>query len=92
MFGAFGKMLPESCLSFVSQAAHCNNIKSHLSLERVVAPVRRTRQLSKESMVLNYATPRIDINPESFDVSVDGQRIDIKPAEKVALGQLYWFS
>jgi urease subunit alpha len=43
-------------------------------------------------MVLNYASPRIDVNPDTFDVRINGQKIDIKPAERFSLGQLYWFS
>jgi urease subunit alpha len=43
-------------------------------------------------MVLNAATPRIDVSPETFDVAINGERIDIKPAASFSLGQLYWFS
>ena len=92
MFGAFGRVLPDTCISFVSQAAMQSDIKARLGLERQVSPVRYTRQLSKCNMVLNSATPHIDVNPETFDVAIDGERIDIKPAEKFSLGQLYWFS
>ena len=92
MFGAFGRVLPDTCISFVSQAAMQSDIKVRLGLERQVSPVRYTRQLSKCNMVLNSATPHIDVNPETFDVAIDGERIDIKPAEKFSLGQLYWFS
>ena len=92
MFGAFGRVLPDTCISFVSQAAMQSDVKTRLGLERQVCPVRHTRQLSKCDMVLNSATPRIDVNPETFDVAIDGERIDIKPAERFSLGQLYWFS
>ena len=92
MFGAFGRTLPDTCISFVSQAAMQNDIKARLGLQRQVCPVRHTRQLTKCNMVLNSATPHIDVNPETFDVAIDGERIDIKPAERFSLGQLYWFS
>ncbi|MBP3356984.1 MAG: urease subunit alpha [Rikenellaceae bacterium] len=92
MFGAFGKTLPSSCISFVSTAAWESGIKERLGLERMVCPVRRTRQLTKFDMVRNGATPRIDVNPETFEVLVDGVRAYVKPAEKFALSQLYWFS
>lgn len=92
MFGAFGRVLPDTCISFVSQAAMQSDVKARLGLERQVSPVRYTRQLSKCNMVLNSATPHIDVNPETFDVAIDGERIDIKPAERFSLGQLYWFS
>ena len=43
-------------------------------------------------MVLNGANPQIEVNPETFDVTINGQRIDVKPAKSFSLGQLYWFS
>ena len=92
MFGAFGRTLRETCISFVSQAAHQNDVKRRLHLKRQVCPVRRTRQLTKYDMVLNGANPQIEVNPETFDVTINGQRIDVKPAKSFSLGQLYWFS
>ena len=92
MFGAFGRTLRETCISFVSQVAHQNDIKRRLHLKRQVCPVRRTRQLTKYDMVLNGANPQIEVNPETFDVTINGQRIDVKPAKSFSLGQLYWFS
>ena len=92
MFGAYGKVLRQSCMSFVSQAAAQGGIACRLGLERQVLPVCRTRQISKCDMVLNTATPRIDVNAESFEVSVEGVKVAIEPAKQVSLGQLYWFS
>ena len=92
MFGAIGKMLPSSCISFVSQAALQNDIKHHLHLKRKVCAVRGTRQITKSDMLLNSATPTIEVNPETFDVKIAGERIDITPAKEFSLGQLYWFS
>ena len=92
MFGAIGKMLPSSCISFVSQAALQNDIKHHLHLKRKVCAVRGTRQITKSDMLLNSATPSIEVNPETFDVKIAGERIDITPAKEFSLGQLYWFS
>lgn len=91
MFGGFGQALPESCISFVSNAACCNGIKEHLCLDRIVKPVRRTRQLTKYDMVFNGGTPKIDVNPETFEVLVNSVRAYVKPAKEVSLGQLYWF-
>lgn len=91
MFGAFGGAMPASCISFVSQAACRNGIAEHLGLRRQVLPVRRTRQLSKGDMVRNGATPRIDVNPESFEVMVNNIHAYVKPAERFPLSQLYWF-
>ena len=92
MFGAIGKMLPSSCISFVSQAALQNDIKRNLHLKRMVRAVQGTRQITKSDMLLNSATPSIEVNPETFDVTIAGERIDITPAKEFSLGQLYWFS
>ena len=92
MFGAFGRTLPRTSVSFVSRAAYELGIKERLGLERVVYPVRRTRQLTKADMLLNTATPRIEVNAETFDVLVDGMRAYVPPAKSFSLGQLYWFS
>lgn len=91
MFGAWGKALPQTCISFVSEAACSDGIRDRLGLQRLVRPVRRTRQLTKRDMVRNSCTPRIDVDPETFDVMVNGVKAYVKPAEKFALGQLYWF-
>ncbi|MDE5637794.1 MAG: urease subunit alpha [Alistipes sp.] len=92
MYGAFGPAMPESCMTFVSHAAFDSDIRTRLGLQRIVRPVRRTRQITKFDMVRNGATPRIDVNPETFEVTIDGVRAYVKPAEKFSLGQLYWFS
>ena len=92
MFGAYGKVLRQSCMSFVSKAAVQSDIACRLGLERKVLPVCHTRQISKCDMVLNTATPRIDVNAENFEVSVEGVKVAIEPAKQVSLGQLYWFS
>ncbi|MDE6862253.1 MAG: urease subunit alpha, partial [Alistipes sp.] len=71
---------------------HQAGVKERLGLERQVLPVRRTRQLTKFNMVRNNGMPQIDVNPETFDVMVDGVRAYVKPAKEFSLGQLYWFS
>ena len=92
MFGGFGESMAETCISFVSGAAFENGIKERLGLHRMVRPVRRTRQLTKADMVRNGAMPYIDVDPETFNVMVNGVHAYVKPASKFALGQLYWFS
>lgn len=91
MFGAFGSAMPASCISFVSQAAVRNGIAEELGLSRRVLPVRRTRQLTKADMLRNGAMPRIDVNPETFEVMVNNIKAIVKPAERFPLAQLYWF-
>jgi urease subunit alpha len=92
MFGAYGKAMPRTCISFVSQAAFAAGIKDRLELDRVVMPVKGTRTLGKRDMVRNAGTPRIDVNPETFAVRVDGVHATVAPAKVIALNQLYFFS
>lgn len=92
MYGAIGKTLPQTCVSFVSRAAYDLGIKERLGLERIVYPVRRTRQITKFDMVRNGAMPKIEVNPETFDVFVDGVHAYVPPAKEFPLSQLYWFS
>lgn len=92
MFGARGKALKRSCISFVSKAAFELGIKERLGLERCVRPVQHTRQLTKEQMYLNNATPHIEVDSQTFEVRINGEVVSLRPAERVALGQLYWFS
>ncbi len=92
MFGAFGSALPHTNLTFVSQAAYDCGIAERLGLRRRVVPVKGCRTLTKGNMILNSATPVIDVNPESFQVSVDGELINLTPAQSISLAQLYFFS
>ncbi len=92
MFGAFGSALPHTNLTFVSQAAYDCGIAQRLGLKRQVVPVKGCRTLTKGNMILNSATPVIDVNPESFQVSVDGELINLTPAQSISLAQLYFFS
>jgi urease subunit alpha len=92
MFGAYGKALPRTCISFVSHAAFAAGIKDRLELDRVVMPVKGTRTIGKRDMVRNAGMPRIDVNPETFAVRVDGVHATVAPAKAIALNQLYFFS
>ncbi|MDD3108008.1 MAG: urease subunit alpha [Alistipes sp.] len=92
MFGGFGPAMAKTSISFVSRAAFDCGIKDRLHLNRIVRPVSRTRQITKFDMMYNGAMPKIEVNPETFDVTVDGVRAYVAPAKSFALSQLYWFS
>lgn len=92
MFGAFGKELAETRVTFVSQAAAQAGLKERLGLKSQIYGVHGMRQLSKNDMVRNNATPQIEVNPETFEVTVDGVLATVPPAKELPLGQLYWFS
>lgn len=92
MFGAKGQALQNTRMSFVSRAAYDDGIKEKLGLESIIYPVHGVRQLSKADMVRNTATPHIEVNPETFEVTVDGYKAYVAPAKELPLAQLYWFS
>ena len=92
MFGAFGKAMPQTCLRFTNATALEAGLKDSLKIANPLYAVRGVRQLSKADMVRNYATPQIEVNPETFDVYVDGVLAYVPPAKELPLAQLYWFS
>jgi urease subunit alpha len=92
MFGGYGLAMPQTNVTFVSRAAYDLGVGERLGLRRQVYPVRRTRQISKYDMVRNQAIPRIDVNPETFRVSIDGTPVELSPAKTFPLTQLYFFS
>ena len=91
-FGAWGSEVPATRVSFVSQAAVDLGIKEKLGLRSEVYGVRRCRQLTKADMVRNSATPKIEVDPETFNTYVDGELATVAPAKELPLGQLYFFS
>jgi urease subunit alpha len=91
MFGAFGRSMTASSVTFVSQAAYDAGIKQRLGLDRLVLPVENTRDgISKASMVLNNATPAIEVDPETYEVRADGELITCEPAEVLPMAQRYF--
>ncbi len=92
MFGAFGKAMPRTCVRFTSKAAIENGLKDIIRTDNILYPVHGVRQLGKADMLLNTATPQIEVNPETFDVYVDGKLAYVPPAKELSLSQLYWFS
>jgi len=89
MFGAFGRALTESSVTFVSQAA-LEKSAALRELSKRVLPVANTRNIGKRSMVLNSALPRIEVNAETYEVRADGRLHTCEPAVVVALAQRYF--
>ena len=88
MFGAFGRSLTESSVTFVSQAALEKN--GMPALAKKLLAVTNTRKIGKESMVLNSAIPRIEVNPETYEVRADGRLLTCEPALVLPMAQLYF--
>ena len=92
MFGAFGKALPLTCARFISQASMEAGVPGKVGTNNLFYPVHGVRQLSKADMVRNTACPHIEVDPETFNVYVDGVLATVPPAKELPLAQLYWFS
>ncbi len=92
MFGTFGAALPATCVTFVSGAAHAAGIRERLGLQRHVIPVHNTRKIGKRDMVRNAVTPKIEVSPETFAVTVDGVHATVAPLKTISLNQRYFFS
>lgn len=90
MFGALGKARANTCVTFVSQAAYENGIKENYGLEKLVLPVKGCRTIGKKDMVLNNAVPKIEIDPETKKVKVDGTEITSEPVDTLPMTQLYY--
>lgn len=92
MYGDWGGALAKTRLSFVSRAGYNRGIKEKYGLKSELYPVHGVRQITKADMLRNTATPRIEIDPETFYVTVNGQLAYVPPAKSLPLAQLYWFS
>ena len=91
MFAAFGKSLVQSSLTFVSQAGVDAGIAAKFGLERPLYPVSNTRGgISKKSMVLNDATPKIEVDAETYEVRADGELLTCPPADVLPMAQRYF--
>ena len=89
MFAAQGKAKYASCLTFVSKAAMDEKVKEKYHLEKTVVPVSGCRNVGKKDMKFNSETPEITVNPETYEVRVNGEHITSSPAKKLPLTQLY---
>ena len=91
MFATFGKSLVQSSLTFVSQAGIDAGIAVRFGLERPLYPVSNTRGgISKKSMVLNDATPKIEVDAETYEVRADGELLTCPPADVLPMAQRYF--
>ena len=91
MFGAFGRALQASCLTFVSKAALDAELGRSLGLSRQMVAVNNTRSgIGKASMIHNNAMPVIEIDPETYEVRADGVLLTCEPATVLPMAQRYF--
>ncbi|WP_108259627.1 urease subunit alpha [Mangrovicoccus ximenensis] len=90
MFGAFGGSVARSAVTFVSQAAQADGIGKALGLAKDTVAVKGTRGIGKADMVMNAATPKIDVHPETYEVRADGELLICEPAKVLPMAQRYF--
>ena len=91
MFGAYGRMPFATALTFVSKAAVEDGLRARLGVQKELVAVENVRGgISKKSMVLNDATPVIEVDPETYDVRADGELLVCEPAEVLPMAQRYF--
>ena len=89
MFGAMGLAKYSTSVTFTSKLAIKNDLKKKLGLKKKLLPVNNCRNISKKDMVYNKLTPKIEIDPETYIVKVDGKIATTEPANKLSLSRLY---
>jgi urease subunit alpha len=91
MFGAFGKAMTRSAITFVSQASLTLGIRDKVGADRDFLPVKNTRGgISKASMIHNSATPKVEVDPETYEVRADGELLTCEPATILPMAQRYF--
>ncbi len=91
MFGAFGRSMAASGVTFVSKAALDDGIAHNLGAAKELLAVENTRGgISKKSMVLNDATPKVEVDPETYEVRADGELLTCEPADVLPMAQRYF--
>jgi urease subunit alpha len=90
MFGAFGRSVEHSAVCFVSAAAQANDIGKTLGLAKQTVAVQKTRNIGKSDLILNTATPHMEVNPETYEVRADGELLTCEPASELPMAQRYF--
>jgi urease subunit alpha len=90
MFGAAGKALFHTCATFVSKASLKKKIVQQYGLQKMLLPVKNCRNIGKKDLIHNNATPHIDVNPENYEVRVNGEHITCEPMKVLPLAQRYF--
>ncbi|MCG6903139.1 MAG: urease subunit alpha [Rhodobacter sp.] len=90
MFGAMGRAVEHSAVTFVSGAAQAAGIRDTLGLAKQTVAVANTRKIGKKDLILNDALPRIEVNPETYEVRADGELLTCAPAEVLPMAQRYF--
>jgi len=89
-FGALGSAVYSSSITFVSRAAVAAGLPERLGLRKTVQPVHGIRSLQKSDLPFNGETPQLEVDPETYEVRVDGQKITCEPSDELPMAQRYF--
>ncbi|OLB92555.1 MAG: hypothetical protein AUH25_00445 [Thaumarchaeota archaeon 13_1_40CM_38_12] len=89
MFGALGKAIHTTSVTFTSKLAIRNGLSKKLGLKKKLLPVKNCRKIGKKNMLYNNLVPKIEIDPETYRVTVDGKLATTEPAQKLSMARLY---
>ncbi len=89
MFGALGKAASRTSMTFISQAALDNKVPEKLGLTRLFGVCKNTRNIGKKDMIHNSETPKVEVDPQTYEVRADGVLLTCEPAEELPLAQRY---
>jgi urease subunit alpha len=91
MFGAYGKAITNSSVTFVSRAALDAGLKGRLGVDKQMIAVENTRGgIGKSAMILNDATPQVEVDPETYEVRANGELLTCEPATVLPMAQRYF--
>jgi urease subunit alpha len=90
MFGAFGRAIASTSVTFLSAAALASDVPRRLGLARTARAVQRCRGLGKRDMIHNDALPRLEVDAETYEVRADGELLTCEPARVLPMAQRYF--
>ncbi|MEL6243583.1 MAG: urease subunit alpha [Pseudomonadota bacterium] len=90
MFGAFGRSVERSAVTFVSEAAQAEALGASLGLAKDTLAVKGTRNIGKKDLKLNDATPQVEVHPETYEVRANGELLTCEPASELPMAQRYF--
>jgi urease subunit alpha len=90
MFGSFGNAMCATSLTFISEVALDREIPALLKLQKPTIAVSGTRKITKKDMKLNDLLPKIEVDPETYEVRADGELLTCEPATILPMAQRYF--
>ncbi len=90
MFGAFGKAKNSTSLTFISKAAAKSGITNQLDLKSMISVVSNCRNITKKNMIFNDYLPKVEVDPQTYEVRADGELLSCEPAKELPMTQRYF--